>query len=89
MLQNVKLLGIAQDLTDTTGGGNLSDKVDDSENGDADPGASTAVIQVEPKQAQDITWADQFGILRFEARPAGDSVIQDVEPTLVRLENTR
>ena len=86
MLQNVKLLALAQSLTETTAGGNLADKVDDSDSGESDPSAATATVQLTPKQAQDITWADEFGTLRMEARPVGDSTVQEVQPTLIRLD---
>jgi Flp pilus assembly protein CpaB len=89
MLQNVKLLAIAQSLTDTTAGSNLADNVDESDSGDSDPAAATATVQLAPKQAQDIAWADQFGILRFEARPVGESSVEDVQPILMSADKTR
>jgi pilus assembly protein CpaB len=89
MLQNIKLLALAQTITDTTSGGKLADTVDKSDSDDADPSAASATLELTPKQAQDIILADQFGILRFEARPVGESSIQDVQPTLVNVDRTR
>jgi pilus assembly protein CpaB len=90
MLQNVKLLALAQEVTDTSAGGdNLADQVDESNAGDADPGASSATLELTPKQAQDVAWADEFGILRMEARPVGDSTTQAIAPTLIRAQPTR
>lgn len=90
MLQNVKLLALAQSLTDTSAGGDdLAEQVDENSADDADPGASSATLELSPKAAQDIAWADEFGILRMEARPVGDSQIHDVPPILLRAQPTR
>jgi Flp pilus assembly protein CpaB len=89
MLQNVKLLGVDQALTETTAGGDLADSVDKSNSDNSEPGASTATLELTPKQAQDISWADQFGVLRFTGRPAGESSVDAVAPTLVRVDQTR
>ncbi len=86
MLQNVKLLALAQSLTESTAGGNVAD---DAAETDSEPLAATATVELTPQQAQEITWADQFGVLRMEARAVGDETIVDVVPTLFRLENTR
>ncbi len=87
MLQNVKLLALAQSLTESTAGGNVAD---DAAETDSEPGAATATVELTPQQAQEITWADQFGVLRMEARAVGDESIVDVVPTLFfSLENTR
>jgi Flp pilus assembly protein CpaB len=86
MLQNVKLLALAQSLTESTAGGNVAD--DAAELG-SEPRAATATVELTPQQAQEITWADHFGVLRMEARAVGDETIVDVVPTLFRLENTR
>ncbi|KKM19776.1 hypothetical protein LCGC14_1652150, partial [marine sediment metagenome] len=49
-----------------------------------------ATVELTPQQAQEITWADQFGVLRMEARAVGDETIVDVVPTLFfNLETTR
>ncbi len=86
MLQNVKLLALAQSLTESTAGGNVAD---DAAEVDPAPRAATATVELTPQQAQEITWADHFGILRMEARAVGDDSIVDVLPTLFRLGNTR
>ncbi len=85
MLQNVKLLALAQSLTESTAGGNVAD---DAAETDSEPRAATATVELTPQQAQEITWADHFGVLRMEARAVGDATIVDVVPTLFRLENT-
>ncbi len=85
MLQNVKLLALAQSLTEATAGGNVAD---DAAEIDSEPGAATATVELTPQQAQEITWADHFGVLRMEARAVGDASVVDVVPTLFRLENT-
>ena len=86
MLQNVKLLALAQSLTESTAGGNVAD---DAAETVSTPRAATATVELTPQQAQEITWADHFGILRMEARAVGDETIVDVVPTLFRLESTR
>ena len=86
MLQNVKLLALAQSLTEATAGGNVAD---DAAETDAEPGAATATLELTPQQAQEITWADHFGVLRMEARAVGDDSVVDVVPSLFRLESTR
>ena len=84
MLQNVKLLALAQSLTESTAGGNVAD---DAAETDSEPRAATATVELTPQQAQEITWADHFGVLRMEARAVGDEGIVDVVPTLFRLGN--
>jgi Flp pilus assembly protein CpaB len=86
LLQNVKLLAIAQSLTETTAGGNVADELDEAE---TEPSAATATLELNPQQAQEITWVDSFGIVRMDARAVGDEEIVDVVPTLLRLERTR
>ncbi len=86
MLQNVKLLALAQSLTESTAGGNVAD---DAAETDSEPRAATATVELTPQQAQEITWADNFGVLRMEARAVGDDTIVDVVPTLLRLGATR
>ena len=79
MLQNVKLLAIAQSLTEATAGGTAADEAAEA---DPNPRAATATLELTPQQAQEITWSDQFGTLRMDARAVGDSAIVDVIPTL-------
>ncbi len=86
LLQNVKLLAIAQSLTETTAGGNVADDLDEAE---TEPSAATATLELNPQQAQEITWVDNFVIVRMDARAVGDEQIVDVVPTLLRLERTR
>jgi Flp pilus assembly protein CpaB len=86
MLQNVKLLALAQSLTESTVGGNVAD---DAAETDSEPRAATATVELTPQQAQEITWADEFGVLRMEARAVGDEAVVDVTPTLFRFEAAR
>ncbi len=86
MLQNVKLLALAQSLTESTAGGNVADDAAETE---SDPRAATATVELTPQQAQEITWADHLGVLRMEARAVGDEAVVDVVPTLFFLESTR
>ncbi len=86
MLQNVKLLALAQSLTESTAGGNVAD---DAAETDSDPRAATATVELTPQQAQEITWADPDGVLRMEARAVGDATSVDGVPTLFRLGSTR
>ncbi len=86
MLQNVKLLALAQSLTESTAGGNVADDAAETE---SEPRAATATVELSPQQAQEITWADQYGVLRMEARAVGDAAIVDVVPTLFRLGRAR
>jgi len=86
MLQNVKLLALAQSLTESTAGGNVADDATELE---SEPRAATATVELTPQQAQELTWADHFGVLRMEARAVGDETVVDVVPTLFRLESTR
>ena len=87
LLQNVKVLGLAQTLTtDTAGGSALSDEVDDAQ---AEPNAATATFEVTPAQTQALTLADEYGILRASARGVGDDDTADVAPTIVTLNRAR
>ncbi len=86
MLQNVKLLALAQSLTESTAGGNVADDAAETE---TEPLAATATMELTPQQAQEITWADHFGVIRMDIRAVGDETIVDVVPTLFRLGNTR
>ena len=86
MLQNVKLLALAQTLTEAGAAGNVAD---DAAEVDSEPTAATATVELTPQQAQDITWADHFGVLRMDARAVGDETIAEVAPTLFWIERTR
>ena len=86
LLQNVKVLGLAQTLTPDTAGGNLAQHVDEA---DTEPGASTATVQVSPSQAQMLTTADEYGILRMDARAVSDEASVEIQPTLVVVGQTR
>ncbi|GAG21796.1 unnamed protein product, partial [marine sediment metagenome] len=86
MLQNVKLLALAQTLTEASAGGNVAD---DAAEVDSEPQAATATVELTPQQAQEITWADHFGVLRMDARAVGDETIAEVAPTLFWIERTR
>lgn len=85
IFQHVKVLALAQSLVETSAGGDVAD---DPSKPDGDPRAATATLQLEPQQAQEITWADHFGVLRMEARAPGDDQIVDVVPTLFSIERT-
>ena len=86
LLQNVKVLGLAQTLTTTTASGALAQEVKEA---DAEPKAATATVQVTPAQAQMLTTADEFGILRMDARPVADDALVDVPATLIVVERTQ
>lgn len=80
LLQNVKVLGLAQTLTPTTGGGTLAEELEET---DTQPRAATATLQLVPGQAQMITTADENGVLRMDVRAPGDEAIVEVQPTLI------
>jgi len=86
LLQNVKVLGLAQTLTPTTASGALAQEVKEA---DTEPKAATATVQVTPAQAQMLTTADEFGILRMDARPVADEALVDVPATLIVVERTQ
>jgi len=86
LLQNVKVLGLAQTLTPTTASGTLAQEVKEA---DTEPKAATATVQVTPAQAQMLTTADEFGILRMDARPVADEALVDVPATLIVVERTQ
>ena len=86
LLQNVKVLGLAQTLTTTTASGALAQEVKEA---DTEPKAATATVQVTPAQAQMLTTADEFGILRMDARPVADEALVDVPATLIVVERTQ
>lgn len=86
LLQNVKVLGLAQTLTSDTAGGTLAEEVDDAQ---AEPNAATATFEVTPAQTQALTLADEYGILRASARGVGDDDTADVAPTIVTLNRAR
>jgi pilus assembly protein CpaB len=82
LLQNVKLLALAQSLTEDTAGGNAADDAADAE---PNPSAATATLELTPQLAQEITWVDEYGILRMDGRAVGDDEVVEVVPTLLRL----
>ena len=86
LLQNVKVLGLAQTLTTTTASGALAQEAKEA---DTEPKAATATVQVAPAQAQMLTTADEFGILRMDARPVADDALVDVPATLIVVERTQ
>jgi Flp pilus assembly protein CpaB len=86
LFQNVKVLGLAQTLTPDTAGGTLAEEVEDAQ---TEPRAATATFEVTPAQAQALTLADEYGILRAGARAVGDEETANVAPTIVTLSRTR
>ncbi len=84
LLQNVKLLALAQSLTEDTAGGNAADDPTDAE---PNPSAATTTLELTPQQAQEITWSDEYAILRMDGRAIGDDAIVEVTPVLLRLAN--
>jgi Flp pilus assembly protein CpaB len=86
LLQNVKVLALAQTLTKTTAAGTVADKTKEA---DTEPNADTATLQVAPDQAQTVTTADKYGIIRLDVRPPGDQDAVEVQPTLVTVNPTR
>lgn len=86
LLQNVKVVGLAQTLTPNTSGGALAEG--DVAEADTEPRAATATVQVTPAQAQMLTTADEYGILRMDIRPVVDEATVDVQPTLIVVDQT-
>ena len=86
LLQNVRLLAIAQSLTEVSAGGTPADQSNDAE---AKPKAATATLELTPVKARDITTADEYGKLRMGARAAGDDEFVDVGATLVRIDRAQ
>jgi len=86
LLQNVKLLAIAQSLTEVSAGGTAADQSNDAE---AKPKAATATLELTPVKARDITTADEYGKLRMDARAVGDEEFVDVGATLVRIDRAQ
>ena len=80
LIQNVKVLGLAQTLTPTTAGGTFAEEVDETV---AEPQASTATVEVTPDKAQMLTTADEYGVIRFDVRAPGDESIVEVQPTFI------
>jgi Flp pilus assembly protein CpaB len=87
LLQNIKVLGLAQTLTPNTAGGTFAEEVEGETN--TDPRASTATVQVSPDQAQMLTTADEYGILRMDARAVGDEATVEVKPTIIVVRRTQ
>ncbi len=86
LIQNVKVLGLAQTLTPTTAGGTFAEEVEEA---DAQPRASTATVEVTPDKAQMLTTADVYGILRFDVRAPGDESVVEVQPTFIVVDRTQ
>jgi len=86
LLQNVKVLGLAQTLTPTTSGGTFAEEVEEA---DTEPRAATATVQATPGQAQMLTTADEYGILRMDVRAPSDEAAVEVQPTLIVVERTQ
>ena len=80
LIQNVKVLGLAQTLTPTTAGGTFAEEVDETI---AEPQAATATVEVTPDKAQMLTTADEYGVIRFDVRAPGDESIVEVQPTFI------
>ncbi len=80
LIQNVKVLGLAQTLTPTTAGGTFAEEVDETI---AEPQAATATVEVTPDKAQMLTTADEYGVIRFDVRAPGDDSIVEVQPTFI------
>ena len=85
LLQDVKVLGVAQALAPQPAGDGAADTPDV----ESQPRASTATLELTPQQAQIITLADEFGILRMSARGLGDGEVAPLEPSLIPLERAR
>ncbi len=73
---------MAQSLTDDTAVGNTADDPADAE---PNPSAATATLELTPQQAQEITWSDEYSILRMDGRAIGDDAVVEVTPVLLRL----
>lgn len=85
LLQDVKVLGVAQSLAPQPAGEGATDTADV----ESQPRASTATLELTPQQAQVITLADEFGILRMAARGLGDAEVAPLQPSLIPLERSR
>lgn len=89
LVQNVKVLAVAQNLTPETAQSNNTNS--DSSFVDTarpDPGAATVTLQVTPQQAQALVSADVLANgLRFAVRPFGDNEIVDVAPIIIYFGN--
>jgi pilus assembly protein CpaB len=91
LLQNVRILAIAQNLTaeaDRPSGesdepGAIAER--EVERDQANPGAGTITLEVTPEQAQIMATANIRATLRLALRPFGDDEEVDVQPFLVTL----
>lgn len=85
-LQNVKVVGLAQTLTPDSGAGTFAEEVEEA---DTEPRAATATLELTPAQSQTITFGDEYGILRLDARPAGEDESVEIPPILAPANRTR
>lgn len=85
LLQDVRVVAVAQELAPTVreNEGTLIDEEVDSE-----PRAATATLEITPEQAQLMTLADEYGILRLSARSPGDEESRDVAPIVTTVKRT-
>jgi pilus assembly protein CpaB len=93
ILQNVKILAVAQDLTpearEPTGQsrqpGAIAEQQAPNQSNRANPRAATVTIEVTPQQVQAMATADLLGTLRLSLRAFGDDEQVRVTPTIVLL----
>jgi pilus assembly protein CpaB len=95
LLQNVRILAVAQNLTDeanrpsgnTTEVGAIAEREvePDTEADRPNPGAATITLEVTPEQAQIMATANIRATLRLALRPFGDDEEVDVQPFLLTL----
>jgi pilus assembly protein CpaB len=91
LLQNVRVLAVAQDLSPEAAEPTEDDKtvtgtIAETEASKANPKAATVTLEVTPQQAQALASADLLGTLRLSLRPFGDDSQADVTPIIVLLQ---
>jgi len=89
ILQNIKVLAVAQDLPPEAAapsGDDADDRAAFLKSSEANPRAGTVTLELTPQQAQVMATADQLGTLRLSLRPFGDEEEADVIPIIVVLD---
>lgn len=83
LVQDLEVLGVAQSLAPREAVDSTA--ADSAEEAEPEPAAATATLQLTPDQAQLLTLADEYGLLRMSARAVGDEQPVTVGPILVKL----
>jgi Flp pilus assembly protein CpaB len=90
LLQNVRVLAVAQELPEETASSNQDSEGEGGSSllaSRSNPSASTVTLEVLPQQAQMISTGDLKGDIRLSLRPFGEESTAPVSPILVPLEN--